>query len=77
MFHYLVLLIQLPQVQQHLHVQKVYYINGFFVQVDASTLILDKYTNTPSYRIGFTLTESFVTPSDDSSLNDNAAVHQT
>ena len=51
----------------------VYYINGFFVQVDASTLILDKYTNTPSYRIGFTVTESFVTPSDDSSLNDNAA----
>ena len=51
----------------------VYYINGFFVQVDASTIILDKYTNTPSYRIGFTVTESFVTPSDDSSLNDNAA----
>ena len=55
----------------------VYYINGFFVQVDTETLILDKYTNTPSYRIGFTVTESFVTPSDDSSLNDNAAVHQT
>src|SRR6056300_722806 len=50
-----------------------YYINGFFVQVDTSTLILDKYTNTPSYRIGFTVTESFVTPNDDSSLNDNAA----
>jgi hypothetical protein len=51
----------------------VYYINGFFVQVDTSTLILDKYTNTPSYRIGFTVTESFVTPNDDVSLNDNAA----
>jgi hypothetical protein len=51
----------------------IYYINGFFVQVDTSTLILDKYTNTPSYRIGFTVTESFVTPNDDSSLNDNAA----
>src|SRR5210317_1107619 len=50
-----------------------YYINGFFVQVDTSTLILDKYTNTPSYRIGFTVTESFVTPNDDASLNDNAA----
>jgi len=24
-----------------------YYINGFFVQVDTSTLVLDKYTNTP------------------------------
>jgi hypothetical protein len=53
--------------------QGVYYINGFFVQVDTSTLILDKYTNTPSYRIGFTVTESFVTPNDDASLNDNAA----
>jgi len=51
----------------------VYYINGFFVQVDSSTLILDKYTDTPSYRIGFTVTESFVTPSDDTTLNDNAA----
>ena len=51
----------------------VYYINGFFVQIDTSTLILDKYTNTPSYRIGFTVTESFVTSNDDASLNDNAA----
>jgi len=50
----------------------VYYINGFHVQVDNQTLILDKYTNTPSYRVGLTVSESFVTPSDDTSLNDNA-----
>src|SRR5210317_1910428 len=50
-----------------------YYINGFFVQVDTTTLILDKYTNTPSYRVGFTVTESFVTPNNDASLNDNDA----
>ena len=49
-----------------------YYINGFFVSVDDSTLILDKYTNEPSYRIGLTVTESFVTPNDDNDLNDNA-----
>ena len=49
----------------------VYYINGFHVKVDSSTLVLDKYTNTPSYRIGLTVTESFVTPNDDTSLNDN------
>ena len=49
-----------------------YYINGYFVQADAETLILDKYTNTPSYRIGYTITESFVTPNDDLTLNDNA-----
>ena len=52
--------------------QGVYYINGFHIQVDSTTLILDKYTNTPSYRIGLTVTESFVTPNDDNSLNDNA-----
>jgi hypothetical protein len=51
----------------------VYYINGFQVQVLNQVLILDKYTNTPSYRVGLTVTESFVTPNDDSSLNDNAA----
>ena len=49
-----------------------FYINGFFVQADAETLVLDKYTNTPSYRIGYTITESFVTPNDDATLNDNA-----
>ena len=32
-----------------------YYINGFFVEVDQQTLILDKYTNTPSYRVGLTV----------------------
>src|SRR6056300_152833 len=52
--------------------QGVYYINGFHVQVSDQTLILDKYTNTPSYRVGLTVTESFVTPGDDTSLNDNA-----
>jgi len=51
----------------------VYYINGFYVSVDDQTIILDKYTNTPSYRVGVTITESFVTPNDDLSLNDNAA----
>ena len=50
----------------------VYYINGYFVQVDDTTLILDKYTNEPSYRIGFELTESFVTSNEDVTLVDNA-----
>jgi hypothetical protein len=52
--------------------QGIYYINGFHVQVSEQTLILDKYTNTPSYRVGLGVTESFVTSGDDSSLNDNA-----
>ena len=49
-----------------------YYINGFHVDVSEQTIILDKYTNTPSYRVGLLVTESFVTPNDDLSLNDNA-----
>ena len=52
--------------------QGVYYINGFHVQVSAQTVILDKYTNTPSYRVGLTVAESFVTSGDDTTLNDNA-----
>jgi len=51
----------------------IFYINGFFVQVSDETLVLDKYTNTPSYRVGFSVTEALITPNDDNSLNDNAA----
>src|SRR5210317_370417 len=51
----------------------VYYINGYHVQVAEQVLVLDKYTNSPSYRVGLSITESFVTPNDDASLNDNAA----
>ena len=51
----------------------VYYINGYHVQVSEQVLVLDKYTNSPSYRVGLSITESFVTPNDDLSLNDNAA----
>jgi len=49
-----------------------YYINGYHVQVSKQTILLDKYTNTPSYRVGLLVTESFVTPNDDITLNDNA-----
>ena len=49
-----------------------YYINGFFVNVDDQILTLDKYTNTPSYRVGLTIVENFITSTDDSSLLDNA-----
>ena len=49
-----------------------YYINGFHVDVTNETVVLDKYTNTPSYRVGLTVTESYITSNDDSGLNDNA-----
>jgi len=50
----------------------VYYINGFHVEVAEQTLILEKYSNTPSYRVGLLVAETFETPNDDQSLNDNA-----
>ena len=55
------------------HIQAgVYYIRGFFVTCLEETLVLDKYDNTPSYRIGFTVTETLVTPESDTTLLDNA-----
>ena len=51
----------------------VYYIRGFFVDVDYQYLLLDQYGSNPSYRIGLDISESIITPEDDVSLNDNAA----
>lgn len=50
----------------------VFFTRGHFVKNQTETLILDKYTNEPSYRIGFDITESFQTPEGDTSLLDNA-----
>ena len=50
-----------------------YYINGYFVNVDAQTLILDKYTNKPRLSCWFNnYRKSFVTSTDDTTLLDNA-----
>ena len=35
----------------------VFYTRGFFVRCDEQTILLDKYTNTPTYRIGLQITE--------------------
>ena len=50
----------------------VYYIKEHFVLVEPQTIILDKYTNTPSYRIGLLCEESIVTAEEDETLFDNA-----
>ena len=52
--------------------QGVYYIKGHFVLVEPQTIILDKYTNTPSYRIGLLSEESIITAEEDETLFDNA-----
>ena len=50
----------------------VFYVGGFFLFKDAESLILEKYNNTPSYRIGLQVTESTVTADSDTSLLDPA-----
>ena len=52
--------------------QGIFYISGFFHKVQPQTIVLDKYSNTPTYRIGLEVDESIVTTSDDPSLYDNA-----
>ena len=50
-----------------------YFIAGTFVYVAGQSLLLDKYTNTPSYIIGLNVIETFdLDSASDSSLNDNA-----
>ena len=50
----------------------VYFIRGYFVSVSDQTILLDEYTNTPSYRVGLKITESIVNAKEDESLYDNA-----
>ena len=50
----------------------VYFIRGNFVNVDTETLLLDQYSNTPSYRIGLYIDETIVNADMDESLNDNS-----
>ena len=50
----------------------VYFIRGNFVNVDTETLLLDQYSNTPSYRIGLYIDETVVNADMDESLNDNS-----
>ena len=50
----------------------VYFIRGHFVDIPSEYIILDQYTNNPSYRVGFEISESIITPEDDPSLTDNA-----
>ncbi len=52
--------------------QGIYYIRGHFVTVNDDTLILDQYTNTPSYRVGLFVTETLVDAKEDNDLYDNA-----
>jgi hypothetical protein len=50
----------------------VYFVRGQFVNVNTETLILDQYTNSPSYRVGLYIDEQIVTSDIDETLNDNS-----
>ena len=50
----------------------IYFIRGFFAKVSKQTIILDEYSNTPSYRVGLRIDEDVVSAKDDSTLYDNA-----
>ena len=51
----------------------VYFVRGFFVKTIASTVILDQYSNTPNYRVGFLIKEEKASASSiNSDLYDNA-----
>ena len=49
-----------------------YFIRGSFVDVSTDKIVLDPYTNTPSYRVGINIDEQLITAKDDESLYDNA-----
>jgi len=50
----------------------VYFVRGIFANVSKQTLVLDYYSNTPSYRVGLKIEERIVNAKDDNSLYDNA-----
>jgi len=50
----------------------VYFVRGYFVDVYAQTIILDQYTNEPSYRVGLDIIERTVNANENESLFDNA-----
>ena len=50
----------------------VFYVLGNFVQISSTTIVIDKYSNTPSKRIGLSITETIYDYINDSSLLDPA-----
>lgn len=50
----------------------IYYVNGYFVRVDAQSVILSSTSKTPSCKVGLVLSEEIISESDDSSLLDPA-----
>jgi hypothetical protein len=52
--------------------QGVYYFNGIFFENDAQSIVLSKYDQYPTCKVGLRIYEDIITPEDDLSLTDNA-----
>ena len=51
----------------------IYFIRGYFIKVPTETLILDQYSNSPSYKVGFSISEKIITATtSNKDLYDNA-----
>jgi hypothetical protein len=50
----------------------VVFLRGYFVKVDAQTIVLEKYNGKPSYRIGLDIVEELVGSGTDTTLLDNS-----
>ena len=51
----------------------VFFVNGFFVLCLAQTLVLEKYSSEPTYRLGLSTTESIIDSDTDTTLLDSAS----
>lgn len=51
----------------------IIYTRGHFVNVPKQTIILEKYSATPSYKVGLDIAETLVSSTEDTTLLDNAA----
>lgn len=51
----------------------IIYAKGHFVYHDEQSIILEKYNSSPSYRVGFVVTEDIITSDDDATLLDPAS----
>ena len=50
----------------------VYYVRGYFVEVSPQLIILEQYSNRPSYKVGLAIEEAIINSEDDSTLFDNS-----
>jgi hypothetical protein len=50
----------------------VFYVDGYFVYVSPQTIVLDAYSDSPSYRVGLQISDGIITESEDSTLLDPA-----